>query len=250
MSQGDNGKMVLKTTINPLVTVDEWAVLSDGSVAFIRGHDYHIDWLRPDGTTASTAKLPFDWKRLTDEDKQKLIDSARAAQAEAAAKAAADKSNPDALAKAAMQRRPEVAQGAVRPWLSCESDPAIWAAGAAQRRWKCRAPDRWRSRPRSSLCPPRRLPTITRRSAPARRSPISMATSGSSRPHRRSRRPANWSMTWSRTRVTSLERVRMPVGRSIAGFGRGGILYLMGRDQDGSWYLERTRIVEDKRVTQ
>lgn len=47
-----------------------------------------------------------------------------------------------------------------------------------------------------------------------------------------------------------LERVRMPVGRSIAGFGHGGILYLMWRDQDGQWYLERTRIVEDKRVTQ
>lgn len=66
---------------NPLPTTDEWALLPDGTAAIVRGHDYHIDWVRPNGSTNSTAKLPFDWKRLTDEDKQKLIDSAKAAHA-------------------------------------------------------------------------------------------------------------------------------------------------------------------------
>ncbi|MDQ6612805.1 MAG: hypothetical protein M3Y64_10260, partial [Gemmatimonadota bacterium] len=85
-----NGKMALNVTINPLITVDEWAVLSDGSIALIRGHDYHIDWIRPDGKQISSEKLPFDWKRLTDQDKQALIDSARAAQDAAAASTKGD----------------------------------------------------------------------------------------------------------------------------------------------------------------
>ena len=34
-------------------------------------------------------------------------------------------------------------------------------------------------------------------------------------------------------------RVRVPAGRSIAGFGRNGIVYLMAREADGSWVVER-----------
>jgi hypothetical protein len=47
--------------------VDDWAVLADGSVAFVRGRDYHVDLVRADGTRASAVKIPFDWQRLTDE---------------------------------------------------------------------------------------------------------------------------------------------------------------------------------------
>ena len=39
-----------------------------------------------------------------------------------------------------------------------------------------------------------------------------------------------------------LKRVRMPVGRSIAGFGKGGVLYLMGRDTNNRWFVERTHV--------
>lgn len=74
------GGQKTKLTINPLRTVDDWAVLSDGTIAFVRGHDYHVDWILPDGSTRASGKLPFDWKRLTDADKQALIDSARAAE--------------------------------------------------------------------------------------------------------------------------------------------------------------------------
>ena len=67
---------VLTHVINPLPTFDEWTSLSDGSVAIVRG-DYHIDFVRPDGSHFSGPKIPFDWKRLTDADKQALIDSLR-----------------------------------------------------------------------------------------------------------------------------------------------------------------------------
>src|SRR6185295_10205649 len=58
---------------------DDWAVLSDGSIAFVRGHDYHIDWIRPDGAMASSAKLPFDWQRLAEESKTEADMAARLA---------------------------------------------------------------------------------------------------------------------------------------------------------------------------
>ena len=43
--------------------------LPDGSVAILRGSDYNIEWINADGTRVSTPKMPFDWKRLSDDDK-------------------------------------------------------------------------------------------------------------------------------------------------------------------------------------
>jgi hypothetical protein len=67
-----------KTTVNPSIqSSDAWTVTSNGSVAIVRGHDYHVDFIDADGTKRSGAKLPYDWRRLTDNDKQARIDSAR-----------------------------------------------------------------------------------------------------------------------------------------------------------------------------
>ena len=69
----------MTSEINPLPVVDEWAVLSDGAVALVRGRDYHIDWVNPDGSRTSSPKIPFEWQRLSDEDKVAFIDSVKAA---------------------------------------------------------------------------------------------------------------------------------------------------------------------------
>ncbi|MEP6835475.1 MAG: hypothetical protein ABJB74_18965 [Gemmatimonas sp.] len=60
---------------SPLPLVDEWAVTSDGKVAFVRGRDFRVDYLQGDGTTTSSEKLAFPWVRMDDEQKQKFIDS-------------------------------------------------------------------------------------------------------------------------------------------------------------------------------
>ena len=65
---------------NPMPSTDEWAVLSDGVVALVRGVDYRVDYRQADGTWTSSPKLPFDWQRVTEEDKQRLIDSVKADQ--------------------------------------------------------------------------------------------------------------------------------------------------------------------------
>jgi hypothetical protein len=37
-------------------------------------------------------------------------------------------------------------------------------------------------------------------------------------------------------------RVRVPEGRSIAGFGKGGVVFLQSGDRATGFYLERTRV--------
>ena len=81
MSRDDNGGMRVTTQLNPLPVVDDWAVLADGSVAFVRGRDYHVDFVSADGTKTSAAKIPFEWQRLTDDDKVAFLDSVKAARA-------------------------------------------------------------------------------------------------------------------------------------------------------------------------
>lgn len=81
INQSDDGRVRITTQVNPLSMVDDWAVLPDGSLAIIRGSDYHVDWVNPDGTRVSSAKIPFDWQRLTDDDKVAFIDSVKAARA-------------------------------------------------------------------------------------------------------------------------------------------------------------------------
>ena len=79
MSQDANGGMRVSVSVNPLPVVDEWAVMSDGTVAFLRGHDYHVDFIDAAGAKTSAEKIPYEWQRMTDDDKQRFLDSAKVA---------------------------------------------------------------------------------------------------------------------------------------------------------------------------
>jgi hypothetical protein len=74
-----NGNTRRMMNVNPLPLVDDWAVMSDGSIAFVRGRDYHVDFVGGDGILTVGNKIPYEWQRLTDEDKAAFIDSTRAA---------------------------------------------------------------------------------------------------------------------------------------------------------------------------
>ena len=87
MNRDDNGGFRMTTQINPLPVVDDWAVLSDGSIAIVRGKDYHVDFVNAEGATTSAAKIPFEWQRLTDDDKVAFLDSLKAARARLGANA-------------------------------------------------------------------------------------------------------------------------------------------------------------------
>jgi hypothetical protein len=77
IKQTPEGGFNFFNAINPLPQTDDWAVLPDGAIAFVRGRDYRVEYLGPDGKLTSAEKLPFDWQRMTEESKQKLVDSVK-----------------------------------------------------------------------------------------------------------------------------------------------------------------------------
>lgn len=75
----NTGSMTMMSTVNPMPWTDDWALLADGTVAIIRGQDYRVDLVGPDGKMTTGSKLAYEWQRLTDEDKMKIIDSTKTA---------------------------------------------------------------------------------------------------------------------------------------------------------------------------
>lgn len=71
------GGVSISPVVNPLANIDDWALLPDGTLAVLRGQDYHIDWFTPEGRKQSSPKMPFDWKRLTDDEKNAIVDSTK-----------------------------------------------------------------------------------------------------------------------------------------------------------------------------
>lgn len=83
---GNSSSMRVVSVVNPVPAADDWTLTPDGVIAIVRAQDYHIDWLGPDGKMTSTPKMPFDWKRISPEEKQQIIDSVRKAEADRVAK--------------------------------------------------------------------------------------------------------------------------------------------------------------------
>jgi hypothetical protein len=79
VTNDDNGRFMITTTVNPMPWTDDWALLSDGTLAVVRGQDYRVDFVSADGKVTAGPKMPFDWQRLTDEDKAAIIDSTKTA---------------------------------------------------------------------------------------------------------------------------------------------------------------------------
>jgi hypothetical protein len=76
--RSEGGDVRMSTFVNPIPEVDDWAVLRDGTIAIVR-KDYHVDFVDADGKRTSAPKIPFDWQRLTDSAKVAIIDSAKTA---------------------------------------------------------------------------------------------------------------------------------------------------------------------------
>jgi hypothetical protein len=222
-------KTIIRTVfVNPLPAPDEWAVIADGSVAFVRGHDYHIDWVRPDGSTSSTPKLPFDWKRVTDDDKQKLIDSANAAHAAQNAFAAAARNAPPPPPPPPPNDgaggTPRTGGGAGVTRAAYDAMGNLWVPLSYE------------------VVAPKDIPDYY----PAIRKGAAMAdldnhlwilptTSAQSR---------NGELVYDvvNTKGELFERVRIPAGRLVAGFGKDGVVYLLAGDKTAGFYLERTKL--------
>ncbi|HEY5218168.1 MAG TPA: hypothetical protein VIJ16_00090 [Gemmatimonadaceae bacterium] len=219
VGMASNGDGIMHFYVEPIAMVDNWALLSDGSIAVVRGSDYHIDWIAADGARHSTPKLPFDWKRLTDEDKQRLIDSTR------------EVAGPRlALALAQRNQRPT-------------SDDGGGGRGGARGYSPPSAPDPSRALPKVEYDAPtfKDLPDYY----PALRPHAAMPdldgnlwilpTSSAQSKH--------GELVYDVVNVKGdFHRVRVPLGRSIAGFGKGGVVYLLSGDTENGFHLEKTQL--------
>lgn len=70
-----DGRMRITSIQPPFELTDEWAALQDGTIAIIRWRDYHVDWVRPDGTRESSPRTAWNWVRMSDEEKGSFIDT-------------------------------------------------------------------------------------------------------------------------------------------------------------------------------
>jgi hypothetical protein len=174
--------------LNPFPMSDEWAVLSDGTIAIVRVHDYHIDWISPDGTRRSTPKMVTDWRRYTDAEKQARVESSRK------------------IAEAQNQRQTTAPGGAqMRYDIAIVPDSEF--------------PEFW---------PPIR-PGSVLADLDARLWILPTASTNS----------AN-GLTYDviNRQGEVIERVQLPIGRELVGFGPHGVVYLRKREGAAD-YLER-----------
>jgi hypothetical protein len=82
---GNMTSVWMSQILNPIPLVDDWAVLSDGTVAVARGLDYHVDFFDSDNVRTSGGKVPFAWRHLSQDDKAAVLDSTKALRARLAA---------------------------------------------------------------------------------------------------------------------------------------------------------------------
>ncbi|MDP9206723.1 MAG: hypothetical protein M3P12_14960, partial [Gemmatimonadota bacterium] len=53
ITQSPEGGVRVTSIVNPLPQGDDWALLSDGTIALVRGRDYHVDWINAQGALTS-----------------------------------------------------------------------------------------------------------------------------------------------------------------------------------------------------
>ncbi len=237
VTQSEGGRITMQSQVNPLPMADDWAVLADGTIGIVRARDYHVDIVNADGSITSAPKVPFDWQRLTDEDKVALIDSVKAARERMLANAPAGGGNAAAMAGAmaggmTMTRIEMNVAGAGEPRRRGDGSTPPPSGGAGGPSF---------SAPQITFVSPSELPDYKPPFFP-----------GSVRAD------ADGNL-WVRTVPTRVipggpiydvinrkgelvERVQVPANRLIVGFGAGGVVYLASADAAVGTRLERARV--------
>ena len=238
VTQTPDGRISMSSKQNPIPTVDDWALLSDGTIAFVKGADYSIHWVDPDGSKRTTGKVPYEWQRLDDSGKTALLDSARKAMEEAQERMRAQMAaggGPMAIAGMAG------AEVGMRVTVGGGGGAAPPARGGGDGRGAAPAPGGMRVE-----LPPVNLVNIDE--LPDYRPAF---TSGSARGDLDGN-------LWVRTtspvgnegpiyfvinkKGDVIDRVQLPQSRTIAGFGKNGDVFLAVRDAEGNARIERAKI--------
>jgi hypothetical protein len=216
--------------VNPSIpATDSWTVTSRGAIAIVRSHDYHIDWIDTTGATRSTPKMAFDWRRLTDADKQSRVDSARKII--------------DSLTAIGGYRLQMCAGGRTLNFTANPADPpeeinlGRAGDGAGGRGSECQTVTvAAQFAPLDSMAD--YIPPIREAAARADLDGnvwVLPSTSAS----------AKGGLLYDVVNPNGeiIERVQLPGGRAIAGFGRAGVLYLSHGDWKAGYVIEKVKVV-------
>jgi hypothetical protein len=231
VTQSPDGGVRVLPVVNPLPQGDDWALLPDGTVALVRGRDYHVDWIGAQGMTSSP-KIPFEWERLTDEGKVAFLDSAKTAIEKARASGEFNFGGAPILRRTTVDGPP----GAAREGQPRESQST---AGAARAGASTAGPagDGFASIPLTFVAPgdlpdykPAFVPGSTRADADGN---LWIRTS-----HNVDGRPVYDVVN---RKGELIDRVQLPQNRTLAGFGPAGVVYLAVRDGTTA-HLEKARI--------
>jgi hypothetical protein len=187
---------------------DDWAVTSRGQIAVLRGRDYHVDWLYPLPRSTSPP-IPFPWTRLSDAEKARLADSITTVRDSAnTAQWAAMRSdmNPiyDGVGHIVAQTTLDNASS---------HNAGFWLPGRSER---------------IPPVPPLSIPD----SLPAFEEDALLADANGRlwiKPRAVRPRPGGGGTVYDIVdeRGALIDRVELPMGRSILGFGAGGVVYLL-----------------------
>jgi hypothetical protein len=178
----------VSTVTHPLPEVDEWTVLRDGTIAIVRGRDYHVDLIGADGARVAAPKMPHDWQRLTDEAKVAFLDSTRTAMARQRAAMEAAGGGAFRVTMGGGAGAPPPSGGGTPQMTIVMGGPGGGPDGPPRRGGAGSGPRAARRIWRSTSSPRASSPTTSRPSGRAPRAPTPTATSGcASSPPSRSR---------------------------------------------------------------
>ena len=72
--QNQGGHIKVSTPFPGMVPADGWAVFPDGRVAIVRGANYRVEFIRPDGSKPAATSIEYERYKLSEADKQAEMD--------------------------------------------------------------------------------------------------------------------------------------------------------------------------------
>lgn len=241
VTQTADGRMAVTASINPLQYVDDWTVTSDGRVAVVRGQEYRVDWFGADNAVAASSKIPFAWRHLDDSAKTAFLDSTRTALEKMREEAMKrmQQGGPAAMMEVGAMAGAAFGGGGVAVRAQSEAR----AGGDAPRAGATNAPQRGGMA--NIQLPPINL--VGASELPDYAPPFAAGSTLADADGNLWIRTTNVYDGGSVYDVVNgegrlVDRVLLPPGRVIAGFGKGGIVYMGVRVNETGVRLEKATV--------
>ena len=187
---------------------NDWALMADGSIALLSGREYRLRWINVDGTKTESPRLPFIWDHNPDEEKQRIADSINTQR---------KKSHDERVQR--QQRQIDSLKAANKPVPTGLARP-ITNPDVVQ-----------------MLDIPDYFPAYERQSN-SMRADADTNVWIRPRPPRSARGGTVYDVVNRKGEL--IDKVELPAGRTLIGFGPGGTVYLLARDA-GATRIEQAR---------